>query len=91
MNSGPAGSAEKLDADGQEELRSFIARIAALPPLEQEERLLGYFVESFVGLSTEDLRCIRALFGAGSNHTAAKETMLEVLDGQLALRAMGVG
>lgn len=78
------------DSDGQEDFDAFLAKISVLPLREQEDLLLSYFVESFNGLSADELRLLRRHFVTRVPPSIATETMVDVLDGHLMLQAVGV-
>lgn len=77
-----------IEPDGQEGFDAFLASIASYPLREQEDRLLAYFVETFEGLSADELRLLRGRFIARAPLSATTETMMDVLDGHLMLEAI---
>jgi hypothetical protein len=64
-----------------------------LPPLgevEQAELLLTYFARIIETMDTATLHAFRAHCARRSEGTEIENTMLDVLDGQIALRQLGV-
>lgn len=69
-----------------DEFARILKHVAPLPQGEKSETLLFYFSSAIRELNTQALRQFRAFCAACDEGTEAEATMLEIIDGQLALR-----
>lgn len=73
-----------------QELANILRQLAPLPDRERSEALLACFAAAVGEMDTASLRQFRAFCAACDDGTTAERTMLEVIDGQLALRELGI-
>jgi hypothetical protein len=89
MNQG-AGSGVCLGGDAamnpDEEFARILQRLAPLSGPEKAEALLAYFSAAIQSMDTASLVHFRAYCFARDEGTDAETTMLQIIDGQLALR-----
>jgi hypothetical protein len=69
-----------------DEFTEILRRVAAMPAAEKAEMLLSYFTLAIQSMDTASLRQFRRYCWERSEETEAETTMLEIIDGQLALR-----
>jgi hypothetical protein len=72
----------------EDDFEDLVVRIEPLSPNEQREILLGYFNGILGGMESSEVQALRAHFLAIFPSSSVQETMIEVLDGQLALREL---
>ncbi|MDO8539467.1 MAG: hypothetical protein Q7S40_03435 [Opitutaceae bacterium] len=69
-----------------EEFGEILRRVAPLPASGKGESLLDYFSRAIQTMDTLSLMEFRDFCAAQNEETDAEVTMLEIIDGQLALR-----
>lgn len=67
-------------------LETVLLRIAAMPQEERAETLLGYFVRLIESMDRPTLTAFRAVCASSIPVSTQKDTLLDVIDGHLALR-----
>jgi hypothetical protein len=72
--------------DPDEEFTQILESVAGLSAEEQRKALLAYFARSIQAMDTTSLVQFRAFCEARDEGTEAETTMLQIIDGQLALR-----
>lgn len=72
-----------------EPLEAVLLRIAAMSEKERAETLLGYFVRLIESMDRPTLVAFRAVCVSSIPLSPAKNTLIEVIDGHLALRQIG--
>lgn len=72
-------------------LETILLRIAAMPQQERAETLLGYFVRLIESMDRPTLAAFRAVCVSSIPLSTQKDTLIEVIDGQLALRQINEG
>jgi hypothetical protein len=75
--------------DPDEEFTQILESVAGLSAEEQRKALLAYFARSIQAMDTASLVQFRAFCHARDEGTEAETTMLQIMDGQLALREIG--
>jgi hypothetical protein len=69
-----------------DEFAEILRSVATMPDYEKAEALLTYFSRSIQTMDTRSLQQFRNFCWSRNEGTEAESTMLEIIDGQLALR-----
>ena len=71
------------------DLDAYLDQIAPLSDTEKKEMLLRYFTGIMATMSREEVVNMREHFAAGPEQTPERTSIVEIIDGHLALREIG--